>query len=201
MRSSFFVLLLLVAATSADAQVRGSALFVEGALLGDYDSTQRVKPTPPPSVGGGGAIGFQAGYFTARFETEVPAFHSSTFTETNGGLRTVEVPSYRAITYGALFGGRFQPYTRVELAALVGFSDAIEESRFSGYQETFLPNGGVRRDDFNSRSSFNGGAVTAGIDAAVSVTTHLSLVPELRFLVYNEYGSVFRPKLAVRWIF
>jgi hypothetical protein len=84
---------------------------------------------------------------------------------------------------------------------LAGFSDAIEETRYSGYSERVLANGAVSREDNNSRSSYNGGAVTAGVDAAVRVTSHLSLVPELRFLVYSEYGSVFRPRLGVRWMF
>ena len=178
MRTSFFVLLLIAVATSAHAQALTSGLFVEGAVLGDYDSSRLGKPNPPASVGGGGTIGFQAGYFTARFEAEVPAFHSGAFSD----------ESFRTITYGAQFGGRFQPYTRVELAALAGFADTIEERRYSG-------------DGISSRYSYHGGAVTAGVDVAVRVTSHLSLVPEFRCLVYSEYGSVFRPKLAVRWAF
>jgi hypothetical protein len=203
-RTSLFVLLLIAAATSAHAQPRAASLFVEGALLGDFDSSQRrsdFEPPRPASAGGSGAIGFQAGHFTARFEAEVPAFHSSTFTETYAGLKRFDVASFRTITYGALFGGRFQPYRKVELAALAGFSDAIQEDRFSGYDETLLPNGAVVRNDISSRSSYRGGGFIAGADAAVRMTPHLSLVPELRFLVYNEYGSVFRPGLAIRWTF
>lgn len=204
MRTSVFVLLLIATAASARAQVPASGLFVEGALLGDYDSSRGPSPfltAPPASAGGSGAIGLQAGHFTARFEAVVPAFHSRTFTETHTGLKTVDVESFRTITYGALFGGCFQPYSRVELAALAGFSDAIEETRYSGYSERFLANDAVSREDINSRSSYPRGAVTAGVDSAVRVTSHLSLVPELRFLVYTEYGSVFRPRLGVRWMF
>jgi hypothetical protein len=204
MPTSVLVLMLIAVATSAHAQTRASSLFVEGALLGDFDSSQRrsdFEPAAPGSFGGGGAIGFQAGHFTARFEAEVPAFHSSTFTETYAGLKRDEVASFRTITYGALFGGRFQPHRKVEIAALAGFSDAIQENRFSGYDGSFLSNGAVVRNEINSRSSYRGGAFIAGADAAVRTTSHLSLVSELRFLVYNEYGSVFRPKLAVRWTF
>jgi hypothetical protein len=204
MRTSCFVLLLIAVATSAHAQGRTSSLFVEGALLGDFDSSQPrsvLAPPWPASAGGSGAIGFQAGHFTARFEAEVPAFHSRTLTETYAGLKSVDVASFRTIIYGALFGGRFRPHRKVELAALAGFSDAIHEDRFSGYDETFLPNGAIVRNDINSRSSYRGAALTAGADAAVRMTSHLLLVPELRFLVHNEYGAVVRPKLAVRWMF
>jgi len=38
----------------------------------------------------------------------------------------------------------------------------------------------------------------AGVDAAVNLTRHLAIVPEVRFHVYSEYGAVTRPKVAVR---
>jgi hypothetical protein len=177
---------------------------LEGAPLGDFDSSQPrsdFESPAPGSAGGSGAIGFQAGHLTARFEAEVPGFRSSTVTDTYAGLKRVDVASFRTITYGALCGGRFQPHRRVELAALAGFSEAIQQNRFSGYDETFLPNGAVVRNDISSRSSYRGAALMAGADAAVRMTPHLSLGPELRVLVYTEYGSVFRPKLAVRWTF
>jgi hypothetical protein len=160
MRTSFFVLLLIAVATSARAQAPASSLFVEGALLGDFDSSQRrsdFEPAALGSAGGSGAIGFQAGHFTARFEAEVPAFHSSPINETYAGLTRAEVASFRTVTYGALFGGRFRPHRKVELAALAGFSDAIQENRFSGYDESFLPNGAVVRNEINSRSSYRRG--------------------------------------------
>jgi hypothetical protein len=90
----------------------------------------------------------------------------------------------------------------VDVAFLVGLSEAIHDTRNSGYSDTtLLRTVEVVHEEFTSRSSDSVGAVTAGVDAAVNLTRHLAIVPEVRFHLYNEYGAVTRPKVAVRWTF
>ena len=157
----------------------------------------------PMAFGGSGAIGFQVNrHFSVRFEAEVPGVHARTFNTNYPSLVETYTDSYRTSTYGALFAGHAQPYERVDMAFLVGLSEAIHDTRSAGFSDTTQPRTGVVvHSDWDSRRSEGVGSLTAGFDVAVSLTRHFAIVPELRFRIYNEYGAVTRPKVAVRWIF
>jgi len=202
MRISIVVLLLISATPTAMAWAGDSVLFVDGAFLGDHDGSRWIQT--PMALGGSGAIGFRASrHFSVRFEAEVPGIHARTLTTNYPGLlNTSDTESFRTITYGALFAVHYPVHQRVDVAFLVGLSEAIHDTRNSGYSDTtLLRTVEVVHEEFTSRSSDSVGAVTAGVDAAVNLTRHLAIVPEVRFHLYNEYGAVTRPKVAVRWTF
>jgi hypothetical protein len=198
-RTPIFVLLLLAFSTAARAQNTASAIFVEGALLGDYTRSQSSTV-----LGGSGSIGFRlARHFGVRFDVEVPTMHTRTLdTENPGVFRTVDSFSSRTITYGVMAAGDVQVHNRVNLAFLAGLSEAVPETRGSGYLEILAKDGSVvRRDDRNSSWSDHTGALSCGVDVAVTVTSHVAVVPELRFHTYSEFTTVTRPKVAIRWTF
>jgi len=148
MRISILVILVMLAAATARVQAGDSALFVDGAFLGDHD-TSHVNPSPM-ALGGSGAIGFRASsYFSVRFEIEVPGIHTRTLTTNYPGLRsTSDTESFRTITYGAMFAVHSPAHQRVDVAFLAGLSDAIYENRSSGSSDTtLLRTGGVVHDE------------------------------------------------------
>jgi len=101
-----------------------------------------------------------------------------------------------------MFAVHSPAHQRVDVAFLAGLSDAIYENRSSGSSDTtLLRPGGVVHDEWDYRWSESVGAVTAGIDAAVNLTPHVAIVPEVRVHIYTESGAVTRPKVAVRWTF
>jgi hypothetical protein len=198
-RTLIFVVLLLAFSTAVGAQNTESALFVESALIGDYTRSQSSTV-----LGGSVSIGFRlAKHFGVRFDVEVPCMHTRTLnTENPGVFRTVDSFSSRTITYGVMAAGDVQTHKRVNLAFLAGLSDAVPETRGSGYLEILAKDGSVvRREDRNSSWSDHTGALSYGVDVAVTVTSHLAIVPELRFHTYGEFQTVSRPKVAVRWTF
>jgi len=198
-RSPIFVLLLLAFSAAARGQNTGSALFVEGALIGDHTRSQSSL-----ALGGSGSIGFRlARHFGVRFDVEVPTLQTRTLnTDSPGVARTIFSFSSRTITYGVMAAGDVQTHKRVNLAFLAGLSVAAPETRGSGYTEVLAQNGSaVRREDLNSYWSDHTGALSYGVDVAVTVTSHVAIVPELRFHTYGEFTTVTRPKVAVRWTF
>jgi hypothetical protein len=183
MRILILVVVALAAATEAAAQRHESALFLEGAFLGDHEV--KGQSVPPMTVGGGGAIGFQISrHFSLRFEAEAPLMHTVDF----GDQTFSATDRFRTTTYSTLAAGHYQPHRRVTLAFLGGLSAANSETRRSV-------------DSREYRWSFKAGALTAGVDAAVALTPHLAIVPEVRFHAYNEYSTGTRPKVAIRWTF
>ena len=199
MRTRIFVLLLLASSPAARAQNTEQALFVEGALIGDHTRSQS-----PMTLGGSGSIGVRlARHFGVRFDVEVPTMHARALnTDSPGVARTIFSFSSRTITYGVMAAGDVQTHKRVNLAFLAGLSIAVPETRGSGYTEFFAQNGSVvRREDLNSYWSDHMGALSYRVDVAVTVTSHVAVVPELRFHTYGEFTTVTRPKVAVRWTF
>jgi hypothetical protein len=204
MRIATVILLLFGVPIAAHAQTVRSSIFVEGAMLADHDPTHyhsNARFTP----GGAGTVGFQLTQrFSARFDVEVPAFDTRVFNDYYpGALRRTTVDSARTVTYAGLFGWHVQPYDkRVDLSFLAGLSSVIQESHGSGYTEFLAKDDSVvRRESWNSSYSSRYGALTFGADVAVAVNAHLSVVPEVRFHAYSEYGTITRSKVAIRWTF
>jgi hypothetical protein len=201
MRISIAVLLMVFAAATARAQNTG-ALFVDGAVLGDRDGTHWTFG-PSMASGAGGAIGFRmSNRFSIRFEAEVPAMHTGRVTASYGSTIATDTASFRTATYGALFGTHFQPHRRMDLALLLGLSDAVIDTRFSGYFEGPTTGGVVvRYNEYNSGGTAHSRALSGGADVALRLTPHLSIVPEVRFHTYWDFATVTRTKVAVRWTF
>lgn len=192
MRISILFVLIVSAATAAFAQGRSSALFLDGALLGDRDARGRIES--PMTAGAGGAIGFRiSDHFSLRFEAEVPVMHTYTF----GDQSFSGTDRFRTTTFGALAAGHFQAHRRVNLAFLAGLSTAIWETRRSILFDNSSAGSGPR--DYHWTS--HGGALSAGVDAAVNLTPHVAIVPEVRVHTFWEFNTATRTKVAVRWTF
>jgi hypothetical protein len=113
-----------------------------------------------------------------RFELERPA----------GQPALAVAPTVRT-TYSVLFGRHFQPIGRLRFAVVVGATRT--DQRYLGLR---LSDGDL--------------AATAGGDAEIAVTRHLSLVPGVRvhyILRFGYYemtsGKLERPRVALRWRF
>jgi len=113
-----------------------------------------------------------------RFELERPAGHPT----------LAAAPTVRT-TYSVLFGRQFPPIGRLRFAVVVG---ATRTDR--SYLGRRLSDGDL--------------AVTAGGDAELAVTRHLSLVPGLRVHHILRFGyyemtsdKLARPRVALRWRF
>jgi len=205
---TFVVTLLLVGFSGvAYAQKPPRSVFVEGSILGDRDSTYS-RPHPTLEPGGGGTIGRDLGSrFSIRFDVERAAAH--VYTETYESVypkpyRSSTVSSQRATTYAVMFGWHVLPRdTRVDVSLLAGLGAAVEESRYGSALDDLANDGSVLRHAEYQADCFCvvRSVFSLGADAAVPVTTHLSIVPELRFHVYNVWGTVTRPKIAIRWTF
>jgi hypothetical protein len=200
MRITILVALLMSVAAGARAQNREPRLFVDGALLGDRDPKYPFESSM--AVGGSGAIGLEISkHFSVRFEAEVPAMHTETFRGAYTFFRTA-TETFRTTTYAGLLAGHYQAHRKVNLAFLAGLSAATREGRGSEFLETPGPNGAVVHLDYPGwRMSYRTGALTAGLDAAVSLTPHLAIVPGVRFHTELEYITLTRPKVAIRWTF
>lgn len=204
MRIASIILLLAGLPAATYAQGTRSSIFVEGAVFADHDPTHfhrdaRFIP------GGGGTVGFHlTPRFSARFDVEVPAFDTRTFDVFFPGVfRSSTVDSARTVTYAGLCGWHVRPYdNRVDLSFLAGLSSVTPEHHGTGYDEVLAKDGSVvRRESTSSSYSSRYGALTFGVDVAVAVNAHLSIVPEVRFHTYSEYGTITRSKVAIRWTF
>jgi hypothetical protein len=196
MRISILVALVMSVAAGARAQNREPHLFVDGALLGDRDPKYPFESSM--ALGGSGAIGLRISkHFSVRFEAEVPAMHTETF---RGGYTffATETETFRTTTYSGLLAGHYQAHKKVNVAFLAGLSAARHEGQGSDFLETPGPNGAVVH---HWLVSYRTGALTTGLDAAVSLTPHLAIVPGVRFHTdLNSFAST-RPKVALRWTF
>ena len=187
----------------AHAQITTSSLFVEGAVFGDRDGSRSV--TPPMTTGVASTIGFRLNRsWSVRFDVEVPADHSlPTYASFfPGRYRVEEMTSVRTITYDATLAWHAQARSNVDIALMAGLGTAVSQTSTAGFSDTLSQDGSIARHvDLNRHSSYNNGSLTFGTDVAVQLTPHIAIVPELRIHLFSEYGSVVRPKLALRWTF
>ena len=204
MRIATVIFLLFGVPATAHAQTAPSSIFVEGAMFADHDPTH-YHSDARFTAGGGGTIGFRlTPRLSARFDVEVPTFDTRTYSEFYpGALRSTAILSARTLTYAGLFGWHVQPYgNRVDLSFLAGLASAVTERHDSGSNEILAKDGSVvRRESWSAPYSSRSGALTYGVDATVPLSAHLSVVPELRFHTYSEYGTIARSKVAIRWTF
>ena len=97
--------------------------------------------------------------------------------------------------------------TRLNIALLAGGTRAKRASRSRGFTERYTLDGELleHHDYDRSDGSYDWLAVSFGADAAIAVTKHLAVVPQLRLhsYLYSEHTSLmfFRPRVSVRWQF
>jgi hypothetical protein len=106
-----------------------------------------------------------------------------------------------------LVAGHFERRGPIQVALLAGLSATDRVSRHSGFSDKLTLDGElITHSPYDRRFAAQWFALALGIDVAIAVTKHLSIVPRLRLYAYPlwvEAPSLFitRPGLAVRWQF
>jgi hypothetical protein len=198
---------IVLAPRTVDAQEKG---FVEGGGLFDIDPTQRSQTTTTPGLTVGAGL-FLAPQRSLRLEVELPAWHASGYEGRNRVADHIEAYSQRedsrSPSVSVLFGYDFRPAPRLTIALLAGGTSAKRAWRSRGFTERYTLDGVLleHRDIDNSSDGYEWLAMSGGVDAAVHVTKHLAVVPQLRLhsYLFSEHTSelFFRPRLSVRWQF
>jgi hypothetical protein len=212
-----FVVLLLALPGHAAAQT--SQLAVDGTVLVGADSRDSRLPS---LIRGGGlnVVNFLSPRLSLGLEVDVPemrADESTGRTPHADGSATVFFVrrTFRGTTTAAVVGFHFIPGHRVDVAMVTGLG--IERRSFGAsiYQDSVDASGVVRAHTVIDTSGppntdvFHWLQVPLGLDAAIALGSHLSLVPEFRFYFdpmapLNDGccdGWQSRMRLAVRWRF
>lgn len=205
---------MVLGAQPAQAQgTTGSPLFVEGSLfLGlEYRSRSQVSdggttadPAANPSdqvLGGGFAVGtFLGPRVSARLEVALlseTALHTESVI---GSVETLIVDRYIAGQTFSLLAGYHPPARgRVQVAYVAGvaFVRLREEFIQQIRREGFPPLIPASVDIIQGTQVVYGPTVMVGMDAAVRLSSHLDLVPQVR--VTSASGLSVRPGVALRW--
>ena len=149
--------------------------------------------------------------FSMRLEFELPDWHASDYAGRGRVANHIEAYSQReerrSPSVSLLFGYNIRPVTRLHIALLAGGTRAKRASRSRGFTERYTLDGALleHRDYDRSYGDYDWLAVSFGADAAIAVTKHVAVVPQLRLhsYLYSEHTSVmfFRPRVSVRWQF
>ena len=203
-------LCLMVAGPGARAVSAQGKGFVEGGALLDVDPTQRSQTTTTSGATVGGGV-FLSPRFSMRFEVELPEWHASDYEGRGRVASHIEAYSQReerrSPSASFLLGYDVRPMTRLNITLLAGGTRARRASRTRGFTERYTLDGVLleHRDYDQSNDDYTWPAVSAGVDAAIAVTKHLAIVPQLRVhsYLFSEHTSEMfvRPRLALRWQF
>ena len=184
--------------------------FVEAGALLDVDPTQRSQTTTTSGLTIGGGL-FMSPRFSARLEFDLPDWHTSDSAGRSRVATHIEAYSQReegrSPSVSLLFGYTMRPVTRFNITLLAGGTRAKRATRSRGFTEKYTLDGALleHRDHDRTYDSYEWPAVSFGADAAIAVTKHLAVVPQLRLhsYLFSEHTSqmFFRPRVAVRWQF
>jgi hypothetical protein len=192
---------------TVSAQGKG---FVEGGGLLDVDPTQRSQTTTTSGVTIGAGV-FMTPRFSLRLEYDLPDWHASDYAGRGRVASHIEEYSQReerrSPSVSLLLGYNIRPVRRFSIALIVGGTNAKRASRVRGFTERYTLEGALLEHyDFDrSYGGYDWLAVSFGADAAIAVTKHLAVVPQLRLhsYLYSEHTSLMfvRPRMSVRWQF
>jgi hypothetical protein len=211
-RKSVFVvisMLLLLGSAPARGQTR---LFAEASALFDHDPTAFVPAGTEAAIGVSIGITLKDRY-SFRLNVETPRLHELTM---SSSLRVLDriasrtsTESRRTIAYSVLAGRQFQVSRLVNAAVFYGGSLTDRSSRRVGSDDDSTLDGAVvQHRPFDLRFDDRALAITWGIEAALKVTTHLYVVPSLRFHYYppvfldeDPWPLITRGGVGARWRF
>lgn len=204
-----FVILLSTTALGAQtpvAHAAGGRVFVDGAVMADFDQTDFEAPGPTLAAGFGvGARLWQR--YSLRFEFDSPGAHLD--------LEQLDWLEHRFVSrttsYAFLLGRHFRRQSRAQIVGIAGVTALTHRTHFTGFIN-LTPRDGTppTHTVFDDRDIEQWVALTLGVETPILVTRHLQLVPELRThqVANAELGQLFpsgksvvRPRLAVRWQF
>jgi hypothetical protein len=194
-------------------------VFVDGALMAERDPTEFFYGSTAGTAGRA-AVGV---HITARdslrFEVDVPRWRVLDTTSSSpvwcaqaagcaGGegfvpARTTSHAEVRTVSYSILYARHLPAMGRVQLALLAGGSMEARDSRSSGSFDELGSDGGVvRHNVFGDDRMRYWPAGVVGVDAEVTLTSHLAVTPQFRFHTFPYPAvSIVRPGIAVRWRF
>lgn len=205
------VLVILSVATALGAQTPAAdaaagRMFVDGAVMADFDQTD--FETPGPALAAGFGIGARLWQrYSLRFEFDSPGDHLD--------LEQLDWLEHRFVSrttaYAFLLGRHFRRQSRIEIVAIAGVTALTHRTHFTGFIN-LTPRDGTAPTHtvFDDRDVEQWVALTFGVETPIVIARHLRLVPEFRThqVANAELGEVFpsgksivRPRLAVRWQF
>jgi hypothetical protein len=209
MVATILVILSIATTLSAQTTVAGAAVgrvFVDGAVVADYDQSDFEPPGPALAAGFGiGARLWQR--YSLRFEFDSPGDHLD--------LQQLDWLEHRFVSrttsYAFLLARHFRRQSRMQVATIAGVTALTHRTHFTGFINLAPRNGTPPTHTvFDDRDVEQWVALTFGLETPIVITNHLRLVPELRThqVANAELGelfppgkSVLRPRLAVRWQF
>ena len=193
-------------AQTATTPAAAGRVFVDGALVADYDQTDFESPGPAMSTGFG--IGaWLSQRFSARFEFDSPGNHVD--------LEQLDWLEHRfesrTTSYAFLVGRHFMRQNRVQVVAIAGVSALTHRTHFTGFIDLRPRDGSAPTHTvFDERDVEQWVALTLGVETPIAITRHLQFVPQFRThqVANAELGQLFpsgksalRPRLAARWQF
>jgi hypothetical protein len=197
-------ILVVFTASAAHAQSAPSRFFADAAIVADLDPNspgEDSQPTPAVRATIGTALPHR---WTARFEATIPGWHESQYSYTcscSSGSRTFTgIEGHRLMTYGFFVGRDLSLSSRVQLTPLIGFAVVDHADRENETVTTRLSSG-VTTESSASNPHEMIPALIFGADLPFALSHHVSLVPQVRFEGFPQYGSaatVVRPGVAVR---
>jgi len=206
--AAILAMLWMGATLAAQTPAAGAAgrVFVDGAIVADYDKTDFESPGPAIATGFG--IGARLGQrFSLRFEFDSPGDHQD--------LEQLDWLEHRFVSrttsYAFLVGRHFRRQSRIQFVAIAGVSALTHRSHLTGFIDLRPRDGSAPTHTvFDDRDVEQWVALTLGVETPITVTRHLQLVPQFRThqVANAELGQLFpsgksalRPRLAVRWQF
>jgi hypothetical protein len=117
--------------------------------------------------------------------------------------RTTSHTAVRTVSYSFLYARHLPAIGRVQIALLAGGSMEARGYQSSSSFDELGPDGQVvRRVAGNNDRIGHWPAGVLGMDAEVSLTSHLAVIPQFRFHTFPYPAvSIARPGIALRWRF
>jgi hypothetical protein len=184
-------------------------VYVSAGALIDF---KRFSGNPATNVLDGEALGGSVTLgtsLTPRWDLEVGAdiprsttdVHTRSVTIQRSTIALQSRTRNRPITMTALIRFRGTPHGRVQVGYLAGLSVLRLQRDFDTEAPANTPDSLIPSPH---ESVDYGAAPTAGIDARITITRHVSLVPAVCVLPFSSQdvsGVLVRPRVAIRWAF
>ena len=205
-----FAAVLALSAGTVEAQtvIPESAYVTAGTFVG----VKRFSGDPTEGILDGTATGIAVAVGTSigtRWDLQV-GLDVGTFSETDRPrdvtfqretITLTSIAENQVLSVATLLRFRSAAHGRVRLGYLGGLSFVRLHRRFHTEAPDGTPTGLIPRPD--ERVDYSA-APTVGLDARITVTEHLSVIPGVHACVFrfaDESGFLFRPRIGVRWAF
>jgi hypothetical protein len=164
------------AAQTPGAGTADRRVFVDGAVVADYDQTDFEPPGPVMAAGFGvGARLWER--FSLRFEFDAPGDHVDFYEADFLEHRFVS----KTTSYTFLLGRHFRRQNRVQVVALAGVSALTHRTHFTGFVDVRPRDGSPPTHTvFDDSDVEQWVALSIGVETPITMGRRLQLVPQLR---------------------